>query len=207
MGRRGPKFESSYTDHDCRVEESGRPHESHKLEIAGSNPASASNCAWIAQSVERRPEEPCVGGSTPPPCTTFINHFRICHETKTKNPGHTKSLRRVGHETQGWNASQTKQGDSSRREGEHQGCSSKAEHCRQRRIHWSFSRMLCPGGVMAAALVLETSVFGRVGSSPTWGTNFVRTSRQGVCGWPLASIKRGSIPRYGAVFMLTLAQW
>lgn len=25
---------------------------------------------------------------------------------------------------------------------------------------------------MAAALVLETSVFGRVGSSPTWGTNF-----------------------------------
>jgi hypothetical protein len=25
---------------------------------------------------------------------------------------------------------------------------------------------------MAAALVLETSAFGRVGSSPTWGTNF-----------------------------------
>ena len=28
---------------------------------------------------------------------------------------------------------------------------------------------------MAAALVLETSAFGRVGSSPTWGTNFSHT--------------------------------
>ncbi len=74
-------------------------------------------------------------------------------------------------------------------------------------IHWSFSRVLCPGGVMAAALVLETSVFGRVGSSPTWGTNYVRTGRQGVCGWLLAGIERGSIPRYGAILMLTLAQW
>ena len=28
---------------------------------------------------------------------------------------------------------------------------------------------------MAAALVLGTSAFGRVGSSPTWGTNFCRS--------------------------------
>lgn len=120
---------------------------------------------------------------------------------------------------------------------------------------------------MAAALVLETSAFGRVGSSPTWGTNFshaqvakrskasdcksdretsrefdsrpvlhffsfhasvahldrapgyepgggkfesfqthqlFRTSR--VCDWLLTSIERGSMPRYGAMYMLALAQ-
>ena len=88
--------------------------------------------AWVAQSVERRPEEPCVGGSTPPPCTTNINlviHLRKSNETKAKTPGHTKSLRRVGHEAQGRIASQTKQSDSSSQEGEPSwGCSSKAEH-------------------------------------------------------------------------------
>ena len=30
---------------------------------------------------------------------------------------------------------------------------------------------VCPGGVTVAALVLETSAFGRVGSNPTWGTS------------------------------------
>ena len=122
---------------------------------------------------------------------------------------------------------------------------------------------------MAAALILETSAFGLVGSSPTWGTNFshaqvakrskasdcksdretsrefnprpvlhffsfhasvahldrapgyepgggkfksfqthhfFRTSKQGVCGWLLTSIERGSMPRYGAILMLALAQ-
>ena len=194
MGRRGPKFESSHTDQFCRVEESGRPRESHKLEIAGSNPASASNFAWVAQSVERRLEKPCVDGSTPSPCTTTINlfnHFRKFNETKTKTPGHTKSIRRVGHAAKGWIASQTQQSDTPSREGEPPwGCSSKAEHsafnrqarvrlpssppeqCRKRLIQLSFSRMFCPGGVMAAALVLETSAFGRVDLGPTWGTNF-----------------------------------
>lgn len=198
MGRSGPKFESSYTDQFndqfCRVEEPGRPRESHKLEIAGSNPASASNTAWVAQSVERRPEKPCVGGSTPPPCTTttyIFNHFWKLNETKTKDPGHAKSLRRVGHEAKGWIASQIQQSNSSSREGEAlRGCSSKAEHpafnrqarvrlpssppehCRKRLIHLPFSRMFCPDGGMAAALVVEARAFGRVGSSPTWGTNF-----------------------------------
>ena len=156
--------------------------------------------AWVAQSVERRLanlgfcQKPCVDGSTPSPCTTttnIFNHFRKFNETKAKTLGHTKSLCRVGHEAQGWIASQTKQSDSSSREGEHSwGCSSKAEHsafnrqarvrfpssppkhCRKRLIHLSFSRMFCHGGVMAAALVLEASAFGLVGSSPTWGTNF-----------------------------------
>ena len=39
------------------------------------------------------------------------------------------------------------------------------------------------------------------------GHQFFRTSKQGVCGWLLTSIERGSIPRYGAILMLTLAQW
>jgi hypothetical protein len=29
---------------------------------------------WIAQSVEQRTENPCVGGSIPSPATTSINH-------------------------------------------------------------------------------------------------------------------------------------
>ncbi len=107
-------------------------HLGDKLEIAGSNPASTSNTAWVAQSVERRLEKPCVDGSTPSPCTTttnIFNHFRKFNETKTKTPGHTKSLRRVGHAAKGWIASQTEQSDTSSREGEHSwGCSSKAEH-------------------------------------------------------------------------------
>ena len=198
MGRRGPKFESSHTDQFndqfCRVEESGRPRESHKLEIAGSNPASASNFAWVAQSVERRLEKPCVDGSTPSPCATiidFFNHFRRLNETKTKTPGHTKSIRRVGHAAKGWIASQTQQSDTPSREGEPPwGCSSKAEHsafnrqakvrlpssppehCRKRLIQLSFSRMVCPSGVMAPALILEASAFGRVDLGPTWGSNF-----------------------------------
>ena len=56
-----------------RVEESGRPRESHKLEIAGSNPASATSHAWVAQSVGRRFEEPCRGGSIPSPCTRYLS--------------------------------------------------------------------------------------------------------------------------------------
>ena len=204
MGRRGPKFESSHADQFnaqfCRVEESGRPRESHKLEIAGSNPASASNFAWVAQSVERRLadlgfcQKPCVDGSTPSPCTTtaiLFNHFRKFNETKTKTPGHTKSLRRVGHEAQGWIASQTQQSDSSSREGEHSwGCSSKAEHsafnrqarvrvtssppehCRKRLIQLPLSRMFYPGCAMAAALVFNASAFWQVDLGPTWGTNF-----------------------------------
>jgi hypothetical protein len=33
----------------------------------------AANChgGWVAQSVEQRTENPCVGGSIPPPATTF----------------------------------------------------------------------------------------------------------------------------------------
>ena len=32
---------------------------------------------------------------------------------------------------------------------------------------------ICPGGVMAATLVLEASAERRVGSSPTWGTKLL----------------------------------
>lgn len=90
--------------------------------------------AWIAQSVERRPEKPCVGGSTPSPCTTtvnLLNHFNFSkfNEATTKIPGYTKSLRRLGHEASGRIASQTQQSDSSSREGKTLwGCSSRAEH-------------------------------------------------------------------------------
>ena len=142
--------------------------------------------------MERRSEKPCVDGPNPSPCTSINTHCnpRSRHETKTKACGCAKSLRRVGHETQGWIASQAKQSGAPSREGESsRGCSSKAEHsafnrqarvqfpssppehCRQRPIQTTFSRMFCPGGVMAAALVLETSAFGRVDLGPTWGTN------------------------------------
>jgi hypothetical protein len=30
-----------------------------------------STVGWVAQSVEQRTENPCVGGSIPPPATTF----------------------------------------------------------------------------------------------------------------------------------------
>ena len=32
---------------------------------------------WIAQSVEQRTENPCVGGSIPSPATTFLGILRL----------------------------------------------------------------------------------------------------------------------------------
>jgi hypothetical protein len=40
---------------------------------------------WVAQSVEQRTENPCVGGSIPPPATIQINGFSGLFGGGTKN--------------------------------------------------------------------------------------------------------------------------
>ena len=69
------------------------------------------------------------------------------------------------------------------------------EHCRKRLFQLSLTRMFCPGGVMAAALVLETSAFRACRFNSDLGHQFfVCTGSQAVEGIGL-QIRLGNLAR------------
>ena len=85
-----------------------------------------------------------------------------------------KAIRRAEKVNTSWGCSSEAEHSAFNRQARVRFPSSPPKHCRKRLIHLSFSRMFCPGGEMAAALVFNASAsaIGRVDLGPTWGSNF-----------------------------------
>ena len=83
-----------------------------------------------------------------------------------------KAIRRAEKVNTSWGCSSEEEHSAFNRQARVRLPSSPPEHCRKRLIQLSLSRMFCPGGVMAAALIFDASAFDRVDLGPTWGTNF-----------------------------------